>query len=124
MQHHSNHRDDGYPLIKDSAIDASSIKFFVHHHADAIDDTAHQDGETTDVEERQAGEPAIAGVMAKIERRANGIPPLHAIGDDGTFRLTGRAGGVHDGLGSVKVNEGAQGNVAFRKVADYGFAAV
>ena len=105
-------------------IDHSSIKFFVYHHADTVDDTAHQDGEAADVEERQAGEPAIAGVMAKIERRANGIPPLHAIGDDGPFRLTSRAGGVHDGLGSVKVDKGAQGNVAFRKVADYGFASV
>ena len=35
--------------------------------------------------ERQASEPAIVGVMSKIERRADGVPPLHAIGDDRAF---------------------------------------
>ena len=74
--------------------------------------------------ERQANEPAIVGVMSKIERRADGVPPLHAIGDDRAFRLTGCTRGIYDGLWSVEVNEGAQGSVFLRQLADYRFAFV
>ena len=66
--------------------------------------------------ERQASEPAIVGVMSKIECRADGVPPLHAIGDDRAFRQAGCTRGIHDGLWSAEVNESAQGNVFFRQL--------
>ena len=68
MQHYSNHRDKGYFVLQYAAIDHHRIKFFVDYHTNTIDDTPHQDGETTYVIERQAGKPTIVEVVPKIER--------------------------------------------------------
>src|SRR6266699_5823021 len=114
LQHHGNYRDDGYVILEYGLIDDNGIKFVVDHHADAIDNAAHQDGEATDMEERKTSEPAITGTVPKVERRANGIPPLHAIGDDRTFRQSSSARCVDNGLWNAEVDKSAKGNLVLR----------
>src|SRR5258708_19957172 len=67
LQHHGNYRDNGYLVLIYGVIDDKRIKFFMYHHADPIDDTAHQNREATYLEERQAGKPTILKPMPKIE---------------------------------------------------------
>ena len=108
LQHQAHNRDNGDVVLKYAAIDAHRIKFLVNDGADAINNAAHQDGETAYMIERQTGQPAIIGVVSKIERRANRVPPQHSIGDERTLRLTRCARRIHNCLRLVEINQRTQ----------------
>ena len=89
-------------------IDQNGIEAHVDDCGHAVDDTAQQDRQPPDVEERQAGQPAVVGVQAKVQRRGDRAPPVIAAGQDGALGPAGRAGGVDDAvrLGEIEVAPG------------------
>lgn len=95
-------------VLLDGLIDLLGIELLQQDDADGVDNAAHEDGESADMEKGHAGEPAIIGMVFEGQGGADGIPPLHAIGDDHTFRGAGGAGGVHDGLCVGEIDGGTK----------------
>ncbi len=75
---------------------AIDVEALVHDRAGAVDRRAHQDRQAADVRERQAAEPALVGVDAERDRRAERAPEPVAVRQRDRARVGARARGVDD----------------------------
>ena len=98
-----DHRDQGHAVALERLGDPVDVEAVVDHRRGPVDDAAHDDREPADVKQRQAAEPAVGGLDAEVERRADGAPEVVAVGEADRARAAGGAAREDPAVQGVEV---------------------
>ena len=116
LQRGRHERDDRRPVVAHQRVEhAIGVEALVDDRRRRVDRRAHHDRQAADVRERQRAQPALGGVEAERDGRAQRAPQPVAVGQLDRLGRPARARGVHDDRGRVEVVAVAQARLGGRR---------